>query len=135
MSDILSSLTSFLLLDANVTALVSTRIYPEKLPAGSTDNPTTMPALTYQLIDEPVGTTHDNNQTFKARIQLDAWGGSYKSAHSVADALHTSMQGYRGAMGSVHVGGVFRQRKTDDSNADVALFRVSQDYMINYHQE
>ena len=133
MSDILSSLVAFLLLDGELTALIGTRLYPEKLPAGTTENPTQMPAVTFQLVDEPVIGTHDNKQAYKARIQLDAWGGSYKSAHAVADALHTALQGYRGAMGTNNVGGIFRKRRQDDPNPDIGLNRVSQDYLVNYN--
>ena len=133
MADILSSLVAFLLLDGDLSALIGSRVYPEKLPAGSTDNPTVMPAVTFQLIDEPVNTTHDNRQIFKARVQLDAWGGSYKSAHAVADALHQLLHGYRGALGTNDVGSIFRQRRTDDPNPDIGLERVSQDFLITYH--
>ena len=129
---ILTGLTSFLLADANITALIVARVYPEKIPAGTSANPTTMPCLTYQLIDEPVVTTHGNDLSYKARVQLDAWGGSYKSAHTLADAVHTALQGYSGAMGNVEVGGIFRKSKRDDPNPDIELNRVSQDYMINY---
>lgn len=132
MSDILSGLTTHLLLDAGLSALVGTRIYPERIPAGSTTNPTVMPVLTYQLIDEPSDTTHDDKETFKARVQLDAWGGSYKSAHAVADAVHAALQGYTGSLGSCVVGGIFRKRKMDAPEPDMALERVSQDYIINY---
>lgn len=132
MSDILSGLTAHLLLDSALFALVGARVFPEKLPAGTTENPTIMPALTYQLIDEPVFTTHGNQQLFNARIQIDCWGGSYKSAQTVAALLHASLHGYRGAMGTITVGGVFRKSKRDDPNPDIELYRVSQDFVFNY---
>jgi hypothetical protein len=129
---ILTGLTSYLLNNTAVTALVGTRIYPEKIPAGTTANPTIMPCLTYQLIDEPIMSTFDNAQLFRARIQIDTWGGNYKSAHAVADAVHLSLQGFRGHMGTADVGGVFRQAKRDNPDPDVELYRVSQDYFFNY---
>lgn len=132
MSDILPALRTFLGATSAITALVSTRIYPEKLPAGTSTNPTPMPAVVYQLIDEPVITTHGNEQLFRARVQVDSWGGSYKSAHTLAAALHTALHGYRGLMGTVAVGGVFRQAKRDDPDPETGLHRVIQDFFIHY---
>jgi len=127
-----SGLVTHLLRDAAISALISTRIYPEKLPAGSTSNPTVMPCLTYQLIDEPLQMTTDYKQLFRARIQIDSWGGSYKSAHALADAVHDALQGYHGAMGDHNVGVVLRQSKRDDPIPDIELNRVIQDYFFNY---
>lgn len=132
MSNILTAQLVYLRTISALTALVSTRIYPAKLPAGTSTTPTPMPALTYQMVDEPVITTHDNQQLFTARIQFDAWGGSFGSAHAVADALFTVLHGYKGMMSTVAVGGVFRQLKRDDSDPDVALYRVIQDFIFNY---
>lgn len=129
---ILSGLTEFLLENDALAALIVARVYPETIPPATTSNPTTMPVVTYQLIDEPLTTTHDNEQAFMAKVQLDAWGGSYKSVHAVADAIHAAMQGYVGTMGDFTVGGVFRKRKQDDPNPDIDLHRISQDYVINY---
>ena len=132
MSNILTAQLTYLRTISALTALVSTRIFPEKLPPGTSTSPTLMPCLTYQMVDEPVITTHDNQQLFTARIQFDAWGGSYGSAHAVADALFTALHGYKGLMGAVAVGGVFRQLKRDDSDPDLALYRVIQDFVFNY---
>lgn len=132
MSNILKAQKTYLATVTALTALVSTRIYPMKIPAGTSANPTTMSCLTYQMIDEPVITTHDNQWLFMVRIQYDTWGGSYASAHAVADALFTALHGYKGLMGAVAVGGVFRQSKRDDSNPDIGLYRVVQDFIFNY---
>ena len=80
MSNILTAQRTYLATITALTTFVSTRIYPMTIPAGTSANPTTMPCLTYQMIDEPVITTHDNQKLFKARIQYDTWGGSYASA-------------------------------------------------------
>jgi hypothetical protein len=132
MNNILTAQLTYLRTITALTALVSTRIFPGKLPAGTSTTPTPMPCLTYQMVDEPVVTTHDNQQLFTARIQFDAWGGSYGSAHAVADALYASVQGYKGFMGAVPVGSVFRQLKRDDSDPDISLYRVIQDFVFSY---
>lgn len=132
MSNILTAQLTYLRTISALTALVSTRIYPQTIPAGTSANPTPMPCLTFQMVDEPVITTHNNEQLFTARLQFDAWGGSYTSAHAVANALFTALHGYKGSMGTVPVGSVFRLIKRDDSDPDVALNRVIQDFIFNY---
>lgn len=134
MTDILSSMTAWLLTRAEVTSVLNERIYPMAIPAGTTNSPTQMPCMTYQLIDEPVITAHDGKSTYTARIQIDAFGGSYKSARGLADAVHGVMHGFRGAWGSLEIGGVFRKRKQDLSEPESGLFRVSQDFIVNYHE-
>ena len=134
MSDILASMVTFLQLDTTLTALVSTRMYPSRIPAGSTPSPQTMPCMTFQLVDEPVGTTHDGRTTHKARVQVDAWGSSYKSAHAVADAVHGALHGWRGSWSPYTVGNVLRKRKADLPEPDAGLERVSQDFVISYHE-
>lgn len=133
---LLPALTAHLLNHASVSALVAARIYPERLPASTSATPNVMPLVTYQLLDEPATTTHDSQVIFRARVQVDAWGGSYKSAHAVADALFAALHGYRGAMGnqSVHVGGCFRTGKRDASDPNVELFRVVQEFSIHYRE-
>lgn len=135
MSDILASMVTFLQTDAALTALVATRIYPEKLPPATTSTPNTFPALTYQLIDEPAAITHDRRTVYKARVQADAWGTSYKSAHAVADALHDLLHGFRGSWSPFTVGNVLRKRKNDLPEPDLGLERVSMDFVISYSEE
>jgi len=132
MSNILTAQLTYLRTISALTALVSARIFPDKLPPGTSADPTPMPCLTYQMIDEPVITTHENEQLFMARIQFDSWGGSYASAHAVASALFTALHGYKGLMSTVYVGGVFRRLKRDDSDPDIGLHRVIQDFVFNY---
>lgn len=132
MSDILSAMVTFVLASSEVTTLVGTRLYPERLPAGSTAEPTTMPCITYQLIDEPLITTHDLKVICRARVQMDVWGGTYKSAHATAEALSTLLHGYRGAWGDFVIGNVMRKAKRDQSEPDVELHRVVQDFIVSY---
>lgn len=134
MTDILSSMTAWLLQQTAITSVLEARIYPMAIPAGTTNSPTQMPCMTYQLIDEPVVTTHDGRSTYTARIQIDTFGGSYKSARGLADAVQGVLHGFRGAWGSLEIGGVFRKRKQDLIEPDSGLFRVSQDFIVNYHE-
>ena len=129
---ILFSMLAYLKTCAAVTDLVGTKIYPVRYPQGALEN---KPFVTYQLIDEPTANTFDGQTTYKARVQVDAWGGTYKSAHEVADALHAALHGYRGSWSPFVIGNVFRKRKQDFPEPDVELERVSQDFMISYSEE
>jgi len=115
---------------------VSARIYPERIPESTTESPNIMPLATFTLVDEQDIGTYENKTHYHARVQLEAWGGSYKSAHDVAAALHSALDGYRGAMGdqNVYVGGCFRKGKRDNSAENVELHSVEQVYVINYKE-
>jgi hypothetical protein len=135
MSDILASMAAYLALNADVTALAGTRIYPMRAPAPSTKEPNTLPYLTFQLIDEPVAITHDAKSTYKARVQVDARAETYKAAHALADAVHAALHGYRGNWSPFDVGSVLRKSKADLSDMEVGLERLSQDYVVTYREE
>lgn len=131
----LSALASHLLSDTAVSALVGARVYPERLPESTSATPNTMPLITYQLIDEPLRMSYQNNVIFRARVQVDAWGGSYKSAQNVATAVFQCLQGYSGSMnGSVVIGVIFRLTKRDVSDPNVELHRVTQDFHVNWKE-
>lgn len=127
-----ANLTTFLLADTTIAALVSNRIYPERLPETTTEANTILPFVIYTLVSENDMQTHDNHNWYSARIQIDAWANSYKSAHDTAAAIHSALQGYRGSWGENTIGGVFRKRKNDLAAPDVKLHRVSMDYIVNY---
>lgn len=133
---IMTAVSAHLLGHAGLSALVADRVYVKEMPPSTSATPNTMPLITFRLLDEPLMTTHDNRELYSARIRVDAWGGSAKSAHAVADQVHASLRGYRGAMGdgSVHVGGCFRKAKRDNSNDEVSLYSVEQTYVLNYKE-
>ena len=131
---LLSSLASFLLNNPDVSAFVSDRVYPARLPDISTASPTTMPALTYLLVSDPLTTTYDGKVIGKARVQINSYGASYKSAHGLADTIRDVLHGYRGAMGSITIGACFRDSVRDDPQPDFDMTNVSQDFILHYKE-
>lgn len=133
---LMTALASHLLNHAGLSALVADRVYPFQISASTSAAPNQMPLVVYKLLDEPEMTTHDNQPIYQARVQITSWGGTYKSAHAVDDQVYASLKGYRGAMGdqSVNVGGCFRKIKRDDNAPDVELFRVIQEFVINWKE-
>ena len=121
---------------AGVAALVSTRVYPNKLP-----ETVTFPAITYQRIDSPRVLTHDTSGatgTARPRFQFDAWGTTYASAKAVTDAIRAALNGYVGAMGTggstVTVQSSLIQDERFDDFGDAGILRISSDYII-WHLE
>jgi hypothetical protein len=127
-----AGLSTYMLQNAGIALYVSSRVYPERLPETTSEANTLMPCITYSLVSENDAQTHDNQNWYTARIQIDVWAASYKNAHDTADAVHSALQGYRGSWAGNTIGGVFRKRKNDLPAPDVKLHRVSMDYMINY---
>ncbi len=134
---LITALVWHLLNHTEVAALVGARIHANKIPPSTSEQPNVMPLLTYKLLSDPASITHDRKSTYVARVQLDSWGGSYKSAHAVASALDQALHGYRGAMGSegLHVGLCLRKDKRDNPNAEnVDLFHVESFFEIRYKE-
>jgi hypothetical protein len=126
---LLIEFVSYLKTRSEITGLVGTKIYPVRFPQGAL---TTLPFATYQLIDEPVDMTHDGATLHAARVQVDAYAETYKDTHALADAFFLCLQGFQGSWGAYRIGLVTRERKTDLSEAEMEIHRVSQDFMIRY---
>lgn len=125
----------FLQNNAGVSGLVSTRIYPNKLP-----QTVTMPAITYQRISSPRIHTHDSSGatgTANPRFQFDAWGATYDSCKDVTDAIRAALNGYRGTMGAVNpvtVQGALIDDERFEPSPDAGIQRIMSDYII-WHTE
>ena len=79
-TDVYSALTG----DAGVSALVSTRVYPQKLP---TD--VTYPAIAYRFIDS----VDYANLKEVVRMQIDIYATTYSAVKGVRDAVRTMVDG------------------------------------------
>lgn len=134
---VVTAVVSHLLNDAGVAAVVGARVYPTEIPPATSATPNVLPLLTYRLLDDPPMRTHDKKDTRRARLQIDGWGGSYKSSHAAADAVYAALHGYKGAMGSegLHVGASFLKEKRDNDNTEsVELFNVEMVFEIHYKE-
>lgn len=102
MADLGAAVRGYLIANAGVLALTSTRIYPDVLPQGYTV--ATGGALTYTIID----TMHDHllnglSGIARSRIEFAAFAGTRAAANAIAEAVRVS--GLVGTTGLV--GGVF----------------------------
>lgn len=116
---------------ANLTELVSNRVYPVKLP----QNPT-LPAITYQRVSTSRYHTHDTGFSGLARprFQFDCYASSYLGAKNLLEALRATLEGFSGYVGTTRIQGALSQNETDFYEDVSGLYRRSIDFMI-HHQE
>lgn len=117
-----------------LTAVVSTRINPLRIPQGSS-----FPAISYQLISViPNPSKSGASKSDFARVQINSFGTTYQSAVQVADLVRLAMEKTLPAtFNSVVVQSCefdSEVHMTDD-NADYAgIYHIAQDYIINYNR-
>lgn len=101
--EIEKALFTALVLNPAVSALVSSRIYPNKIP-----QKVRMPALAYQqnggkrdhTMSGPIGMV---NSVFDISCESE----SYSGARALAKAVRQCLDGYKGTVGTVEIGAVF----------------------------
>lgn len=124
-----TGLQSHLSADANVSALVSSRIYPLRLPQSFT-----LPALTYQRVStERKPTLSGPNERVVGRFQINCFAVSYSAARTLANKVRISLNGYKGTLGGeVNVGGISIQGEWEDDDQQTDVYRVMLDFSVPY---
>lgn len=115
-----------------IVELMSTRLYPNKLP----QNPT-LPAATYMRVSTPRVHTHDTSGKSglaSPRFQFDFYASSYLAAKNLAEAFRDIWEGFKGHVGNVRIDSCLSQNETDFYEDVSGLYRRSIDFII-YHQE
>lgn len=122
--------------NAALTALVSTRINPLRIPQG-----TAFPAISYNLISiTPTPTKSGHSRTDWARVQISIFATTYQSAAETADAVRNAFEVVTlpGEFNSVFVQTIefdAQNELTDDEAAFAGVYQITQDYIINYTRE
>ena len=132
--DVSLAVNALLRADADLTALVGTSIYFDRLPQTASGN-----ALALWVITE---TAHMNlaraQGLDQASVQVDAYGLSRSDANAIASAAWKALDGFQGVSAEVHVLGVSRNtgiRYTTDRvqlGTDQYRFIASQELLISY---
>jgi len=124
--------------NGTVSALVSTRIYPQIAPASGNSPPQDLIVLS-RISANPVD-SHDGASGLVAeQLQVSCMGDTHAKAQAIADAVRGSIDGVDGTIGSTT--GV-RYRRTDErdipdldaSNQQRQVYGIQQDYEV-WHQE
>lgn len=77
--------------DANVEALVNTRIFPVVMPQGSV-----LPAITYhETANSPVNTLAGKTGLENPTFAINSWATSHKTANTLSKAVSSAMDGVR----------------------------------------
>lgn len=121
-----ADLRTFLLADAAVAALVSTRVYPVEIP-----QKLTLPLIRYvQVSGLNQHTTPGTSSLSRARWQVDCLAADYASARALADAVMSRMDAYKGVVGSGTAQGVFAANQADDYVPEMKAFLLSLDFFV-----
>jgi hypothetical protein len=128
LKDIRSGLRTFLLANGAVAALVSTRVYPIKIPQGEKNA-----SLVYNEISGQ-GDHHMQGASglVSVRMQIGAWAQTADAAHALFLTTKYALDGYGGLMGSVDVQGVFIESWRDIDDTTANLRGKVADYIIWY---
>jgi hypothetical protein len=140
MADLGEAIRGFLIADAGVLALTSTRIYPDALPQGYAVS--TGGALTY----ETISTVHDHMINglagiARSRIEFTAFASTRAAANAIAEEVRNSgLAGTTGLVGGVFIESVMiadgiqtTTEMTTDGSQQLRYLTIF-DYLIAYQE-
>jgi len=123
---------SALINDADVTAVISSRVYPGIMPHGYT-----LPAIVYQRISSERPHTLDQGNIGRvfSSFQIDCYAESYSTVRDLADKVRLVLDGFSGSLGGeADVGGIHLMSDRDLFEEETELYRVTHDYLIPYFE-
>jgi len=130
MATLEEGLFTYLSTNADVSALIGTRVFPLRMPERST-----FPAIAYTRISGAREASHSGTSNLaNSRVQISCWDRNYLTAKQVAQAVVKAMHAYSGAMGSITVYAAFCEDETDSQDEGTNLHRVIVDFSI-WHKE
>jgi len=117
---------------AAVTALVSTRIYPNNVPQD-----VALPFIAYSIVSQEPSITKDVVSALDViRISLDIYSTNYDTSNQIAAAVRVALDGYKGTINSQVV-----QRITFDGQSDgeyeseLGVYWQNQDYNMRLKRD
>lgn len=127
--------------DADITAYTSTRIYPwTDVP----QNPT-YPYIAYLRVgSNPIESLVGSSGLCYARIQIDVFHKgtttAYRTAKLIAEEVRKCLQGFRGTVASIEIGGIRCLRDADDDplppehGQERGIVRVMSEFSVGFYQ-
>jgi len=112
------TLYSYLTTFPGLAALIGTRCYPVKLPQEPT-----LPALTYQRVSDAPEYSHDPGASYRPRMQITCWAGTYAGAEALATQVNLASEAWHAAMG----GAAFVENVIDLSDPATGIYQVAVD--------
>ena len=120
MADAGNALLFILENNGGVAALVSDRVYRDRLPQDPT-----YPAITIELVTSPPMPDHNAGVTvnFRNIYQINCWGKTTDSASAVRDAVFAATDNQKGTFAGVNVLGLFYRDDRDLHDAEPEVYR------------
>lgn len=113
---------------AGLTALVSTRIYPNQKAQD-----VALPAVSYRRVSSNrYSAMGIDAEVVKARFQVDVWASTYDSASAVRDQVRGALQRWRNSGTGSTVQDTFIISETDLFEDDTKQHHIAIDVEINY---
>ena len=116
---------------AGVTSLVSTRIYPQRLPAG-----VVYPAITYQRISDVPWMTKNSYLSAASRVQINVFSKTNDSATAIETAVIAALNRVaKGTYNGVKVETITYENSVEfmaDNADNDGLFYTAIDFMVYY---
>jgi hypothetical protein len=127
--------TVYLLAQTALTALISTRFFPDVLPQG-----TALPAVTYQCIsDVKYHTLTGQLEMESPNYQFTVFAATRTSARAVANQIKTILSDFAGTMGDVTIQYIMLQNELPNtetaSDGTIKTHTVDLEYTIYYNKE
>lgn len=124
-----AGITTFILANGPLTAIISDRLYPDVLPQSPT-----LPALVYQVLPATLDYSHDGDSHLdRVRVQFSCWATSPTSAANLRETLRLALSGFSGQMGTAKVPAVFIEDQGGGQDEATGLFRKIVDGIF-WHQ-
>ena len=123
-----SELRTYTLAGAGVLAIVGARMHARKLPQTPT-----LPAIVYQRID--TRRLHDltgPDGLPRPRMQLTCWADTPAGAYTLAAAVRSRLDGFKGTWGALTIGSCLCVGELDLDDPETGHSAVIQDYMIQF---
>lgn len=119
--------------DAGVTALISGRLFPSRMPQN-----TTMPALVYQVISANELTPIDAQagyQVVRTRVQITAMAKNYSEVKNTLEAVRIACLYKSGTIAGVKVISITRDSVGPDlRDDDLAFYIQSIDFIVMHYE-
>ncbi len=114
--------------DVDITAIVSTRIYPMFLPQ---DCP--LPAITYFRVSTiRESSMHTDPGIATARIQVSCWARNAHDAGDLADKVRQGMHRYIGVIAGITIKDNAIENEISTYDPDTEEYQVALDFMVSH---
>jgi len=118
---------------SGLTALISTRVYPERIPDAAT-----FPLVTYQRISTPRTLTMDTSgatgDLISPRFQFDAWATTTSGAKAITDQIRAALNGKTGSIGSVTIRASLADEEVPTFVPEIQKHRNRSEYIVFYEE-